>query len=111
MTISPDEAWLILRGYSEDAALVLAAVVVEGVLSCVVLGRIVKCGDICEVRGDGFTVLSFPRHALDRAEYADPREALPLVRDAISADRLESGLRLDFGPTRWGFMLRMKDAR
>jgi hypothetical protein len=111
MNVSPDDAWLILRKYADDNAVVFASVVIEGVVTAAVLGRIVDCEDVCTVSGDGLAKLSFPRHVLAGAEYADPREALPLVSDHLGTESLESGLRLDLGAKRWGFILHIKSTK
>ena len=111
MKISPDEAWLVLRKYADDAALVFGAAVITDVLNAVVLGRIVRCDDICEVRGDGMDRLTFPKHALVGAEYVDPREPLPPISDRLRTEGLESGLRLDFGARRWAFILHTKTSK
>ncbi len=108
MNISTDEAWQLLRGYFEDSAVVFAAIVVERTLTAAVIGRITGCDETCDVSGDGFARLSFARQALQGAEYADPRESLPLIGDRLREEGMESGLRLDLGSQRWGFMLHLK---
>jgi hypothetical protein len=108
MNISSDVAWQLLRGYFEDSAVVFAAVVIERTVTAAMIGRITGCDETCDVSGDGFARLSFARHALHGAEYAAPREALPMIGDRLREEGMESGLRLDFGPERWGFMLHLK---
>ena len=108
MNISSDVAWQLLRGYFEDSAVVFAAVVIERTVTAAMIGRITGCGETCDVSGDGFARLSFARNALQGAEYADPRESLPMIADRLREEGMESGLRLDFGPERWGFMLHLK---
>jgi hypothetical protein len=92
----------------DDSAIVFASVVFEGALTAVVLGKIASCDEICQIDGDGFTRLSFPRHAISAAEFADPGVTLPVVRERLSAEGFESGIRLEFGPQRWGVILQVK---